>query len=75
MCQPAIHPYNRAIIELYNVCCDQLITGSGGIVGINDLAVAYAMDNYFIVRKREKLPLSLGVRRFFRKVLVVKTEK
>lgn len=75
MCQPAVHPFNRAAVELYNVVGDQVIVGFGGAVALNDIAVAYAMENYFEVRKREKLPLSMAVRRFCNKILVFKADK
>jgi len=75
MCQPAVHPFNLAAVELYNVIGDQVIVGFGGAIGLNDIAVAYAMDNYFEVKKRDKLPLSLAVRRLCNKILVIKSEK
>jgi len=39
-CFPGVHPYNKAIYEVYSVCSGQLIIGPGGAVAVNMLAVA-----------------------------------
>ena len=75
MCQPAVHPMNRATVDLYNVIGDQVIVGFGGAIALNDVAVAYAIDNYFEVKKRDKVKLSMAVRKFCNKILVIKHEK
>jgi len=48
--------------------------GPMGAVSLNDLAVAYAMDNYFKVAKKDKLGLSLQTRKFYSEILKVKKE-
>lgn len=46
-----------------------------GAVALNDLAICNAMDTYFEVDNKDKLDLSLGVRKFHRKILNVLKDK
>jgi len=75
MCQPEIHPYNIPILQLYGACGDQLLVGPAGAIGLNDIAIGYAMDTYFKVRKSEKLELSHVVRKFYSRILKFQKEK
>lgn len=75
MCQPSVHEYNRAAVTLYNVVGDQVIMGFGGAVALDDNAVNKAMDNYFEVKKRDRLALSTATRRLGSKILVIKQKK
>lgn len=60
-----VHRYNFPIMALYNACSDQIL-GEG--YALNDLAIVSAMNNYFTVKKKDRLPLSLAVRSFFHAV-------
>jgi len=44
-CYPGVHGYNVPVLDLYNLVGDQYIMGPAGPVGINLLAVGYALDN------------------------------
>lgn len=61
-CFPGIHEYNTPILQLYRACQGQYIAGSGGIIGLNDMAIGHAMDYYFEVDPEDRLELSLKVR-------------
>lgn len=74
-CFPGVHPYNEAVMELYQACGDQYIVGPGGVVALNDLAVISAMKNYFKVRKKDRLGLSKGVRKLSAMIVDLQMKK
>lgn len=74
-CFPGVHPYNDPIMHLYHACGDQYIIGPGGAIGLNDLAVSSAMKNYFKVKKRDRLGLSLGVRKLVTMIIDLQIKK
>lgn len=44
-CYPGVHDYNVPVLDLYGLVGDQYIMGPAGPVGMNLLAVGYALDN------------------------------
>jgi len=74
-CRPKIHPYNLPVYKLYDTCKDQVICGPNGVIGINELAIARVMKDYFKVRKSEKLELSMRTKELFYKVLKARNDK
>ena len=74
-CQPWVHPYNVDVLHLYRACSDQVLSGPSGAIGLNDIAINVAMDNYFKVEKRHKLALSSSVRQLFSYILKDQNDK
>lgn len=49
--------------------------GPEGPSSLNDLAINNALDNYFKVRKRDKLELSMAVRKFGLLIIQARKDK
>lgn len=74
-CFPGIHPYNESTIDLYQACGDQYIVGPNGVVALNDMAIMAAMKNYFKVKKKERLGLSMAVRKLSSTIVELQVKK
>lgn len=74
-CFPGVHQYNEPIMDLYQAIGDQYIVGPAGVVALNDLAIASAMKNYFKVKKKERLGLSIAVRKLSSMIVELQVKK
>jgi len=74
-CFPGVHPYNEPIMDLYQAVGDQYIVGPGGVVALDDLAITSAMKNYFKVKKKERLGLSIAVRKLSSMIVDLQAKK
>ena len=75
VCKPQIHKYNLPVIQLYEVCGDQVILGFEGPVALDDKAILHSMKEYFNIKRKYRLELSRKLRYFYKELLAASKDK